>query len=52
LRVVLDGYDKTYITVDDPGVLMDVDTPEDYQKAIDYYNTPLGRFSWFNQVKK
>ncbi|MEH6995609.1 nucleotidyltransferase family protein [Neobacillus drentensis] len=38
LRVVLDGYDKTYITVDDPGVLKDVDTPEDYQKVIDYYN--------------
>lgn len=38
LRVVLGGYEKTYMNVDDPGVLMDVDTPEDYQKAIDYYN--------------
>jgi len=37
LRVVLNGYEKTYMNVDDPGVLMDVDTPEDYQKAIDYY---------------
>ncbi|WP_223595647.1 nucleotidyltransferase family protein [Neobacillus bataviensis] len=36
LRVVLGGYEKTYLTVGDPGVLMDVDTPEDYQKAIDY----------------
>lgn len=34
LRVVLSGYDKTYIYVKDQGVLMDVDTPEDYQNAI------------------
>lgn len=38
LRVVLDGYEKQYMNVDDEGVLMDVDTPEDYQKAIDYDN--------------
>ncbi|MBT2700410.1 hypothetical protein J7E79_23940 [Bacillus sp. ISL-40] len=37
LRVVLGGYEKKYINVDDPGVLMDVDTLEDFQKAIDYY---------------
>jgi molybdenum cofactor cytidylyltransferase len=37
LRVVLNGYEKEYINVDDPGVIMDVDTQEDYQKAIDYY---------------
>ncbi len=36
LRVVLGGYEKQYMNVDDAGVLMDVDTPEDYQKAIDY----------------
>ncbi|SIR59359.1 molybdenum cofactor cytidylyltransferase [Peribacillus simplex] len=36
LRVVLSGYEKQYMNVDDVGVLMDVDTPEDYQKAIDY----------------
>ncbi|PAW27231.1 hypothetical protein BKC07_20580 [Peribacillus simplex] len=36
LRVVLDGYEKQYMNVDDAGVLMDVDTPEDYQKAINY----------------
>jgi molybdenum cofactor cytidylyltransferase len=36
LRVVLDGYEKEYMNVDDPGVIMDVDTLEDYQKAIDY----------------
>ncbi|MDQ0884849.1 nucleotidyltransferase family protein [Peribacillus sp. V2I11] len=35
LRVVLGGYEKQYMDVDDAGVLMDVDTPEDYQKAID-----------------
>ncbi|MGE7595586.1 nucleotidyltransferase family protein [Peribacillus frigoritolerans] len=38
LRVVLDGYEKQYMNVDDAGVLMDVDTPEDYQKAINYDN--------------
>jgi molybdenum cofactor cytidylyltransferase len=37
LRVVLSGYEKEYMIVDDPGVLMDVDTLEDYQKAIDYF---------------
>ncbi len=36
LRVVLGGYEKQYMNVDDAGVLMDIDTPEDYQKAIDY----------------
>ncbi|CAN7588098.1 nucleotidyltransferase family protein [Peribacillus frigoritolerans] len=39
LRVVLGGYEKQYMNVDDAGVLMDVDTPEDYQKAIDYGNS-------------
>ncbi|MFY0802115.1 nucleotidyltransferase family protein [Peribacillus frigoritolerans] len=38
LRVVLGGHEKQYMNVDDAGVLMDVDTPEDYQKAIDYDN--------------
>ncbi|MFJ5760250.1 NTP transferase domain-containing protein [Neobacillus sp. NPDC093182] len=38
LRVVLNGFKKQYISVNDPGVLMDVDTQEDYQQAIDYYN--------------
>ncbi|MFJ7941587.1 NTP transferase domain-containing protein [Peribacillus sp. NPDC096622] len=38
LRVVLGGYEKQYMNVDDAGVLMDVDTPEDYQKVIDYHN--------------
>ncbi len=37
LRMVLNGYEKEYINVDDPGVLMDVDTLEDFQKAKDYY---------------
>ncbi|MGG1674128.1 NTP transferase domain-containing protein [Neobacillus sp. NRS-1170] len=36
LRVVLGGYEKKYVNVDDPGVLMDVDTLEDYQQAMDY----------------
>ncbi|MEY2196761.1 NTP transferase domain-containing protein [Neobacillus sp. BF23-41] len=37
LRSVLGGFEKMYINVDDPGVIMDVDTLEDYQKALDYY---------------
>lgn len=38
LRMVLNEYVKEYMNVDDPGVIMDVDTQGDYQKAIDYYN--------------
>lgn len=38
LRVVLNDYEKEYINVDDPGVLMDVDTQEDYQEAVQYYH--------------
>lgn len=38
LRVVLSCFDKKYMNAEDPGVLMDVDTLEDYQKAIDYYD--------------
>ncbi|MGE7903334.1 nucleotidyltransferase family protein [Peribacillus sp. NPDC094092] len=36
LRVVMGDYEKQYMNVDDAGVLMDIDTPEDYQNAIDY----------------
>ncbi|WP_144549552.1 NTP transferase domain-containing protein [Bacillus sp. X1(2014)] len=38
LRAVLGGFEKKYMNVDDPGILMDVDTQEDYQKALDYYD--------------
>ena len=38
LRVVLNNHEKKYLIVDDPGVLMDMDTPEDYQKAVKYYH--------------
>ncbi|OAS82713.1 MULTISPECIES: nucleotidyltransferase family protein [Metabacillus] len=38
LREVLGGFEKEYVNVDDPGVIMDVDTLDDYQKAIDYYH--------------
>jgi molybdenum cofactor cytidylyltransferase len=38
LRVVLNNHEKKYLIVDDPGVLMDMDTPEDYQKAVQYYH--------------
>ena len=37
LRTVLSGFEKEYLNVDDPGVMMDVDTLVDYQKAIEYY---------------
>ncbi|PFP25956.1 molybdopterin-guanine dinucleotide biosynthesis protein A [Bacillus sp. AFS073361] len=38
LRVVLNNYEKKYLNVEDPGVLLDMDTPEDYQKAVHYYH--------------
>ena len=37
LRNVLGSYEKKYMHVEDPGILMDVDTQEDYQKAILYF---------------
>jgi molybdenum cofactor cytidylyltransferase len=43
LRVVLNGYEKIYVNVNDPGVLMDVDTPEDYQKAVKYYYDSISK---------
>ncbi|MGG3471385.1 nucleotidyltransferase family protein [Neobacillus pocheonensis] len=39
LRAVLGRYEKNYINVKDPGVVMDVDTQEDYQRALDYDKT-------------
>ncbi|MFB5198354.1 NTP transferase domain-containing protein [Neobacillus sp. KR4-4] len=38
LRVVLNKYEKKYLNVDDPGILLDMDTPEEYQKAVHYYH--------------
>ncbi|KRE99392.1 hypothetical protein ASG89_27930 [Paenibacillus sp. Soil766] len=38
LRKILEGYEKNYVNVEDPGVLMDLDTPEDYKRATEYYN--------------
>lgn len=38
LRVVLNNHEKKYVNVEDPGVLLDMDTPEDYQKAVHYYH--------------
>ncbi|WP_134701342.1 NTP transferase domain-containing protein [Ammoniphilus sp. YIM 78166] len=40
LREILQGYEKKYLNVEDLGVLMDLDTPEDLQKALVYYNEP------------
>lgn len=37
LRMILQDFDKRYVNVDDPGVLMDLDTPEDYKRVIEYY---------------
>jgi molybdenum cofactor cytidylyltransferase len=39
LREVLNSFEKKYMNVDDPGVVMDVDTEEDYRQALKYYNT-------------
>jgi len=38
LRKILQGYEKNFLNVEDPGVLMDLDTPEDFNKAIEYYD--------------
>lgn len=38
LRKILQGFEKQYLNTEDPGILMDLDTPEDIQKGIDYYN--------------
>jgi molybdenum cofactor cytidylyltransferase len=38
LRKILQGYEKNFLNVEDPGVLMDLDTPEDFNKAIEYYH--------------
>lgn len=37
LRLVLNQFDKHYIQVADQGVVMDIDTMEDYRRGIDYY---------------
>ena len=37
LRAILQTHVKSYINVDDPGVLMDIDTPEDYRKVVENY---------------
>ncbi|MCM3728380.1 nucleotidyltransferase family protein [Neobacillus cucumis] len=36
LRAILNCYEKEYLNVEDPGVIMDVDTTEDYETAIHY----------------
>ncbi|RAP75729.1 nucleotidyltransferase family protein [Paenibacillus montanisoli] len=38
LREILQGYEKTYLNLEDPGVLMDLDTPEDFEQATEYFN--------------
>jgi molybdenum cofactor cytidylyltransferase len=43
LRAVLNSYERKYVNVDDPGVIMDMDTPEDYQKAVHYYHDCLSK---------
>ncbi|WHZ05642.1 nucleotidyltransferase family protein [Neobacillus sp. YX16] len=52
LRVVLNGYQKEYLNVDDPGVLVDVDTPEDYQKAIDEIQREIQRDGSLGQSRQ
>ncbi len=34
LRAVLSRHERTFVTVDDPGILFDVDTMEDYRAAV------------------
>jgi len=38
LREILQAYDKKFLNVEDPGVLMDLDTSEDLIHATEYYN--------------
>ncbi len=37
------GVDMSYIPVDDEGVLHDADTPQDYNKLLEYHNKQLAR---------
>ncbi|MGM9589001.1 MAG: NTP transferase domain-containing protein [Faecousia sp.] len=37
------GADMTAVAVNDPGILRDVDTPEDYSKLLEYHNSQLIR---------
>mgnify|MGYP000856611599 CR=1 FL=1 len=37
LREILQNHEKTYLNVGDPGVLIDLDTSEDYKKVVEYY---------------
>ena len=41
LRAILQAHEKTYLNVEDPGVVMDIDTPEDYRGAIEYFGKQL-----------
>jgi molybdenum cofactor cytidylyltransferase len=41
LRGILQMYEKTYVNVDDPGVLMDIDTLGDYQRIVEYYREEI-----------
>lgn len=47
--MVLANYDKNYLNVNDPGVLMDVDTPEDYQEAMAYFKTKMAYTTYWWQ---
>ncbi|AZN41569.1 nucleotidyltransferase family protein [Paenibacillus albus] len=38
LRGILQPYEKKFLNIEDPGILMDLDTPEDFRKATEYYN--------------
>jgi molybdenum cofactor cytidylyltransferase len=41
LRAILQTCEKNYLNVEDPGVVMDVDTPEDYRRVVEYYGKNL-----------
>lgn len=38
LRGILQTHERHYVNVEDPGILMDLDTPEDYKNIVNYYN--------------
>lgn len=38
LRSILQKNEKNFLNVEDPGVVMDLDTPEDIERATEYYN--------------
>ncbi len=49
LRAVLSRHPRAFVTLDDPGVLFDVDTPDDYQKAFAAFTERFSKLSSFEK---